>query len=138
VEKDAYSSDSFQRSSTGALIGEGVVIKGDLSAEEAVEIRGRIEGDTTAKQHDVRIVKGAHIKGNVFAQTIVVEGTVTGNLFGEKMIVLESSAQVQGKIFAPRVRLDDGCRYKGRVSMDAEAPLLAAEALNKVKVKNRS
>ncbi len=109
------------------VIGAAVTITGDLTAEEDLVIQGTVDGTIIAKEHQVTIAKEGRIKGNTLGKTLIVEGTVEGDLHGGEKVVIRPTGEVRGSLFAPRVSLEDGCRFKGKVSMDTQARSLAVE-----------
>lgn len=102
-----------------ATIGPSIRISGDLSGEEDLVVQGHVEGTITLKQNTVRVGKDGHVNATVRARVIDVEGRVEGDMNGEEQVVLHRSAQVTGNISAPRVTLEDGCRFKGSIDMDS-------------------
>jgi cytoskeletal protein CcmA (bactofilin family) len=104
-----------------ALIGISLTVCGDITSAEDLSIRGVVEGNTLAPEHVVTIHREGYVKGNVFGRTIIVKGRMRGNLYADETVMMNSSADVRGKIFASRVSLEEGGRYKGRINMDAKA-----------------
>jgi cytoskeletal protein CcmA (bactofilin family) len=100
-----------------AVIGATVVIKGDLTGEEDLLIEGRLEGKVESRRHKVTVGRNGRIKGDIYAKTITIEGTVEGNLYGEEQLVVRQSGNVRGNIVAPRVALEDGSNFKGSIDM---------------------
>ncbi len=102
-----------------ATIGPSIRINGDLSGEEDLVVQGQVEGTITLKQNALRVGKEGHVSATVRARVIDVEGRVEGDVIGDEQVVLHRSANVQGNISAPRVTLEDGCRFKGSIDMDS-------------------
>lgn len=101
-----------------AVIGPSISIKGELTGEEDLVIQGRFEGRVDLKQNNVTVGKNGHVKADIHAKIISVEGEVEGNLFGEEQIVIRRSGSVWGNITAARVSLEDGSKFKGSIDMD--------------------
>jgi cytoskeletal protein CcmA (bactofilin family) len=101
-----------------SIIGPGLVFKGDLSAEEDLLIQGRVEG--SVKHTGANLTIGAHgkIKADVIGRKVIVQGEVRGDIRASESIHIEMAANVQGNVFAPRVAIKDGARFKGSVDMD--------------------
>lgn len=118
-----------------SLIGSGLRVKGDIMADERLEVGGQVEGSIIARQQDVTIRESARVKGEIFAATLVIEGQTQGNLHASERITVRRSSEVQGEVYAKRISLEEGCKFKGRVDTEAEVPTLAAEALAKAKGK---
>lgn len=118
-----------------ATVGSSISIKGDLIGEEDLAVHGRLEGTITLKQNSLLVGKDGHIKADVRARVIVVEGRVEGGLFGDEQVIIKKSGVVQGNIQAPRVALEDGCKFKGSIEMDiggktVETPMAAKTGLH--------
>lgn len=104
-----------------AIIGPSISIQGDVTGEEDLVVEGRVEGKIDLKQHNVTIGKEGRVKADIFGRLIQVEGEVRGNLFGDEQIVVATSGRVEGNITAPRVSLEDGCRFKGSIDMEPKS-----------------
>lgn len=104
-----------------AMIGPSISIKGDLTGEEDLVVEGRVEGTIDLKQNDLTVGKDGRVKASVGANTIFVDGEVEGDLTGDEQVVIRRSGQVQGNIIAPRVTLEDGCKFRGSIDMDMPA-----------------
>ena len=70
--------------SGSATLGRSLVITGELKASEDLTIEGHLEGTIELRQNSVTIGQSATIKGEIFAQEIVVLGNVTGNISASK------------------------------------------------------
>jgi cytoskeletal protein CcmA (bactofilin family) len=51
---------------------------------------------------------------------------VNGDVRASETITVEASARVQGNLFAPRIGLKEGARFKGAIDMDVAAARDAA------------
>jgi cytoskeletal protein CcmA (bactofilin family) len=47
-----------------------------------------------------------------------VAGEVSGNVVASEQIVIRKTATMLGNLAAPRVGLEDGCRFRGSVEME--------------------
>jgi cytoskeletal protein CcmA (bactofilin family) len=108
------------RSRTAAIIGPSIQISGDVTGDEDVRIEGRVEGTVSLSDNVLTVGKESQITGTVTARAIFVEGKVEGDLKSDEQIVVKSSGNVRGNIVAPRVTLEDGCKFKGSIEMDLE------------------
>jgi cytoskeletal protein CcmA (bactofilin family) len=102
-----------------ALIGPTIEIKGNLGGDEDLLVEGQIEGKIELRQHSVTIGKSGRVRADIHGRTIVVQGEVHGNLYGEEQIVLRQTSTVRGNLLAPRVTLEDGSNFKGSIDMTA-------------------
>ena len=106
------------RTSEGAVVGPTVRIQGDISGDEDLLVQGTVEGSISLKSHIVTVGKEGRVNATVDAKVIRIEGTVEGDLRGNEQIVVASAGNVRGNIVAPRVTLEDGCRFKGSIDME--------------------
>jgi cytoskeletal protein CcmA (bactofilin family) len=106
-----------------AAIGASISILGDLKGEEDLTILGRVEGKIDLPQHSVVIGRSGRVTADIHAKLVSVEGEVRGNLFAGEQILIRRTATMLGNLTAPRVSLEDGCRFKGSVDMEAQQPV---------------
>ena len=108
------------------MIARGLTISGDITSEEDLAVEGLVVGSVVASSSRVLVRSGGRVNGHVIGSTVVVAGRVRGNLYAEKKVTVRSSANVRGRIFAPRVALEAGGRFSGRINMDSKTRTLAA------------
>lgn len=101
-----------------ALVGPSITIKGGLAGEEDVIIQGKVEGTVEFRKHNVTIGKHGRVNADIYAQQIVVEGTLKGDLYAETRVSIKANGSVSGNITSPRVVMEDGARFRGSVDMD--------------------
>ena len=106
------------RKGGSSIVGPSLLVQGDMTGDEDLVIQGRIEGSVSLKKNLVTVGKDGRVNATVSAQTIRVEGTVEGELRGKEQIIVTRTGSVNGNIVAPRVTLEDGCRFKGSIDME--------------------
>lgn len=105
-------------SSSSASIGPSLSIKGELTGNENLTIDGRVEGKIDLPGQEVMIGSHGNVRAEIHARSILVEGKVQGDLYGEESIVIKGSGSVEGNLYSPKVGLDNGCAFKGSVDMN--------------------
>lgn len=100
-----------------SVLGPTLVFKGELTADEDLMLKGRVEGSITHSA-SLRIGQEGSVKGNIKAKHITVDGTVEGDLHGSGSVTIRETAKVTGNVFAPRVSLVEGARFSGMIDMD--------------------
>lgn len=100
-----------------AIIGPSISITGEVSGDEDLLIQGRIDGTVNLDQHAVTVGSEGRVKAGISGRVVVVEGAVEGDVRALEQIILRSSARVTGDVTAPRVVLEDGASFRGRVDM---------------------
>jgi cytoskeletal protein CcmA (bactofilin family) len=111
------------RSSSSAVIGPSITIKGDVSGDEDLIILGKLHGTINLAKHNVTIGPSGKVKADVHGRNLIVEGEVEGDLKADEQIVLRHTARVEGSISAPRVALEDGAVFRGGIEMDSAKKL---------------
>jgi cytoskeletal protein CcmA (bactofilin family) len=101
------------------LIGQSVVIKGEISCDEDLYIDGQVEGTIDPKGNRLTIGPNGRVKANVKACAVVVQGKLEGNIQAGDRVDLKQSAVVIGDIATQR---DEGAYLKGSVNIQKEAP----------------
>lgn len=103
-----------------ATIGPTIRIRGEVEGEEDVTVHGHLEGKVYLRDHKLTVGDGGDVNATVSAGVIDVEGRLEGELTAGEQVVVRSTGKVMGNIKAPRVTLEDGCRFKGSIDMDVE------------------
>ena len=104
-----------------SIIGTSIVLHGDISGDEDLVVKGKMEGTLNLPNNNIQVDPEGEVRADLKAQKISVAGKVEGNLAGSERVVIEQSGQVVGNIVAPRVVLEDGCKFKGSVEMNMES-----------------
>jgi len=104
-----------------SILAEGLEIEGNVHAEGKIRIDGTIVGDITGDF----IIFGptASVKGNVKTGTVIVMGTIDGNLNVERAEI-KSSSRIRGDITAKELLVEVGASIEGQVKSGSysEAP----------------
>jgi cytoskeletal protein CcmA (bactofilin family) len=102
-----------------ASIGRSVVITGEITSDEDLEIDGQIRGQIHLRETAaLTIGPDAQVEADLRGARITVLGTVNGNIAATERIELGASANVTGNLSANHVVLIDGTRFHGRIDMD--------------------
>lgn len=108
-------------SGSTSIIGTSIVLHGDITGDEDLVVKGNVQGTLNLPNNNIQIGPEGEVKADLKAQKISVAGKVEGNLVGSERVVIEKSGQVVGNIVAPRVALEDGCKFKGSVEMNMDS-----------------
>ncbi len=104
-----------------AMIGKGIRISGDVSADSNLRIEGVIEGRSVESSHDVEIAESGRVAAAVTAKVVRIAGEVSGDVAGSDKVMIARSGRVEGNVVAPRVQLEDGALFRGTIEMNPEA-----------------
>ena len=104
--------DGFNNST----IGEGSFFEGKFYISGSLRIDGKFEGDIKT---DEELVVGptGKVKTNINAKTVVVSGTVIGNITAEKEVTLLETAKVAGDIETPILTIQRGVITQGNITI---------------------
>jgi len=119
IEEQPSFSDKIEESlsKNKSVIGKNIKFRGELIGTEDLHIEGKIEGTVLMEGQNLSIGKEGEINANVHAQTIIINGKLTGDVLAEDIIEIRSSAIVKGNLIAPRIQLDDGGKFRGSMDM---------------------
>ncbi|MFQ5581105.1 MAG: polymer-forming cytoskeletal protein [Mariprofundaceae bacterium] len=97
------------------LIGEHSSFKGELSFEGAVRIDGKFEGNIlSAKEGTLIISENAEIQGEVDVPTLILHGTIRGNVRASKTLQVGSKGRLNGDVEYAVLTLAEGAAINGR------------------------
>jgi cytoskeletal protein CcmA (bactofilin family) len=109
-----------------AGIGKSIRLKGDVVAREPFVIAGRVEGTIEVDQHTLTIAAEASVIAAITAESMVIEGTVQGDLAAISRIAIQSTAKVEGECSAPIVSIAEGAMVQGKIETTQRKARLAA------------
>ncbi len=99
------------------IIGQSVVIKGELSAKEDLTIEGRVEGMIELDHNVLTIGSHGRVDAQVLTKVGIVRGQVSGNITATDAISLHETASVDGQLSAPRIGIAQGASFQGQIDM---------------------
>jgi len=99
---------------TETLIGAGLTIEGKIEGAGHVRIAGHFKGDIHV-EGDLTIEQGAHISGEIRAETVVVAGEVQGNIHATSRVEFLESGLLIGDLKAGSLTVAAGSRMRGKV-----------------------
>lgn len=94
------------------LVGEGTVFEGTVRAKSDVRASGRIIG-TLDVDGKIMIAEEGAVEGEIIATNADIAGRVQGEIHVEELLVLKSTAQVEGSIEADRLVVEEGAQFTG-------------------------
>ncbi|MBI5685686.1 MAG: polymer-forming cytoskeletal protein [Verrucomicrobia bacterium] len=120
-------------SNSQSIITADAEVTGNIKTNGSLQIDGKVEGDV-ACGHDVAVGKTGSVKGNTTVNSIVVEGTIEGNITARERIELKSSTRMVGDLKAKRLAIEEGVAFSGK----AEITPSATGETGAAKAENRS
>jgi len=105
-----------------AWIGQGVVIEGRITSAQDLRIDGSVEGTIEVGDHLLIVGARAVVKADLVARSILISGSVIGNVTARDRLDLQETGSVEGDIISPRLVIVDGAVVKGKVDATGSRP----------------
>lgn len=115
-EKVVFTPEKLQ-AKVGTVLGPGIHWIGDLYGTEGVRIEGTMQGDIVIKGLVIIGETGKVICPELKAETVIVSGTVKGNITCQKLEI-RSTGSVWGDVVAVSFSSEDGAFLRGQMRME--------------------
>jgi cytoskeletal protein CcmA (bactofilin family) len=99
-----------------AFIDQGSEFEGKLSFKDTVRIDGCFRGEVSS-QNTLVVGETGEIMATVRSCSVIVSGTVTGNIFASQRLVLHKTARVEGDVEAASIAIEEGAILNGKLTM---------------------
>jgi len=105
-----------------SVLGPGIIWKGNLRGSGGVRIEGAFEGDITLRGLVVVGETGRVTCENLRANSVIVAGTVSGDITAEKLDI-RSSGRIWGNVVVVALSTEEGAFLRGQVRMEEKVEL---------------
>ncbi|HPO50504.1 MAG TPA: polymer-forming cytoskeletal protein [Spirochaetota bacterium] len=95
------------------ILGKNTIFNGNLSFKDSLKINGTFIGNIEALGLLV-VGENASVQANIRAKSIVVYGTVKGDVNAEEKVEMLSTGRVYGNIKAKKIKIADGVIFNGK------------------------
>ena len=102
-----------------SIIGTGMRVEGDVSADGVVKVEGSIVGTIRAARQ-VLVAKGGVVEGDILTREAIVGGEVRGGIQATERVELQATSVVHGDITTRRLLVQEGGEINGILHMGAE------------------
>src|SRR2546425_1999155 len=99
-----------------SIIGTGMRVVGDITADGVVKIEGKVVGTVRAGRQ-VLVGKGGEVEGDVISREAIIGGEVRGSIRADERVEIQASCVVHGDIAAKRILVQEGGEINGVVRM---------------------
>jgi cytoskeletal protein CcmA (bactofilin family) len=99
-----------------SIIGTGMRVVGDITADGVVKVEGTVVGTIRAGRQ-VLVAKGGVVEGDVIAREAIVGGEVRGSIEAGERLELQATSVVHGDIATRRLLVQEGGEINGVVRM---------------------
>ena len=98
------------------VFGKDTEFTGDLIFTKSLQINGTFEGEIASGGYLV-IGEEAEIKANIKAETVIIMGTVHGNIEASERLEIQSNGKLYGNIRTLKLKIADGVVFEGKCEM---------------------
>ncbi len=95
-----------------ALLDQGASFDGRLTFEGTVRIGGEFKGEIFTSDTLV-IDPGARVEAQIEADRVIISGSVAGNIFARRRVIMHPPAVFKGTVTSPSLRIDEGVVFEG-------------------------
>ena len=106
------------------IIGAGYIFTGELQGSSIIRIEGRVIGNVNVEA-GVILGENGTIDGNITSQSVIIFGTVNGNIKATQLEI-KKSGLIYGDITADSIEIELGAKYNGQLTMQMPEALKEA------------
>jgi cytoskeletal protein CcmA (bactofilin family) len=103
---------------TLACLGSTIVVKGEISSDEDLQIDGKVEGPISLRGHRLIVGRTANLNSEITASEVIVYGNASGNLRARDRVEIKKDGQLIGDITTARISIEDGAYFKGHIEIE--------------------
>ena len=115
-----FSKDKRKKNSThlDTLIGQNTHITGDLNFNGGLRIDGSITGNifaATDSESVLTLSNEGHIEGELRVPNLLINGTISGDIYASQHVELSSKAKVTGNVYYLMLEMAMGAEVNGQL-----------------------
>jgi cytoskeletal protein CcmA (bactofilin family) len=100
------------------FIGKGSEFVGKLTFDGTVRIDGKVDGEIFSRG-TLNVGPGADVSCKIQVDTVILSGTVRGNISAAKKIEMRAPGKLYGNIKTPTLMVEEGVIFEGNCKMEA-------------------
>ncbi len=100
------------------LVGKKSKIVGDIHFTGGVHIEGVVEGNLMAEEVDkgfVVVSESGMVKGEIRGPSVIVYGTIHGDVYATGTVELSASAKINGTVYYNLLEMATGAKVNGNL-----------------------
>lgn len=101
------------------VIGKDAKFTGEMTFDTTVRVLGTFDGKLTGTG-ELQVANGAMCKADVEVKSVVVDGTIEGNVFAKEKLQLNATSVVKGDVVAGKMVMAEGATLFGQCAVGAE------------------
>ncbi|MBU2645768.1 polymer-forming cytoskeletal protein [bacterium] len=102
------------------LLGVGSRFEGEIRFDGTIRIDGDVTGQIicrSAKPSTVIITEMAAVEADIVADTVIISGTVSGNIKAIEKLELYAPGRLEGLVYTSDFSIEDGALFQGECIM---------------------
>jgi cytoskeletal protein CcmA (bactofilin family) len=100
-----------------AILGNGVLVKGEIHSGEPLTIVGEVDGSIHMPDHRLTITASGQVRAKVTAREIEVHGLLDGQAEAKEIMCIRKGAEITGDIQSARMVIEEGAFIKATVDI---------------------
>lgn len=123
----------FGASGNTTLIASDTTVVGDIHFGGSLDIEGVVQGNIIAEEGKdalVRVIEKGRVEGEIRAPSIIVNGTVEGDVYSSKHLELAARGRVQGNVHYTLLEMAAGSEVNGSLTHAVAAESLREKSLD--------
>ena len=126
-----------------AFVGQEVQFSGVLTYKGNGRIDGTFDGEIQTKD-TLFVGEQANVKAGIRAGSVIASGRIAGSITASQRVELKSPAIIDASITTPKLSMDDGVIFNGKISMgpsighDKSAQGSSKESVSAIVDKNKA
>jgi len=115
-----FNKDKRKKKSTqiDTLIGQHTHIKGDISFSGGLRVDGSVAGNINATgdiDSVLTLSEQGSIEGEIRVPNLIINGTITGNVYASEHVELAPKAKIQGNVYYRLLEMAGGSEVNGQL-----------------------
>jgi cytoskeletal protein CcmA (bactofilin family) len=103
---------------SSAVLGQSVVVKGQIFSKEDLTIDGDVQGTIDLADHRLTVgPKGKVVVDTIKAREVIVMGSLKGSIDATDKVFIRKDAQLIGDVQTAGIVIEDGAYFKGGIDI---------------------
>jgi len=100
------------------FLGHDAIFDGIINFKGTIRLDGKVKGKVVSDDGTVIIGDKATVEAEIAVETVIIKGSVNGNIQARDRIEAYPPARISGGLQAPTISIDSGVVFNGTCSME--------------------
>ena len=100
------------------FLGHDAIFDGTINFKGTIRLDGKVKGKVVSDDGTVIIGDKATVEAEIAVETVIIKGSVNGNVQARDRIEAYPPARILGELQAPTISIDSGVVFNGTCSME--------------------